>query len=1041
MGARVTKDLFLQIGGNVDGLSAASKAGRTALLNLGNTAENIAAEVEKAFADLGKTNIEANAKDIERTYQRTFAAIRQNAQQVLAAPDKGSAAQILNAAGSEAAAVAAEHQAAQLRQLAAAAAIVAQRAGELGAEERILAVGFETAAQQATRQAEALRAQAGVMSAVHAELGEAGVAQDEVEHGARRMGIAQMEMMHVVRASSDAFAAGAPIAQIFSMEIGRVAEAAAMSGDSLGRVGAFLAGPWGVALTVGIAVLGPLVGKLFETDDAAKKAMEGLRDFEQKELDLPSLIDKTTGKLKEQVDVLTNLARVAREVLPGRIADATSDAAKAQTAGFAAARAKLVAQGKSRAGPNDVDLSRAIFNSGGSLQKLDMNIQAILPTHPELAELARTIADYTGQEALAIQKTRDLKGQQDALNTALRGGVVATTELAQRQVEQAMAVTAVEKAQIALKSVQDRKASIDDMPFGPAQQKAVQKYKADLLSATRALKSAQQAAKNPQFGREVDVAQATAIVQGIGGRVTSGYRSHARQQQLYDDKVSGRHDGPVAVPGTSAHETGGAIDVAFGPGISIATIKKAFADAGVQLRKVLREDGQKVFHVEFGKKGPSQEVLDKRDEAAREKAANDDRAYQGQLGQAQERIKRDMAALADTIEQRAVNEGFGIENAKVQRNLEIEDQLQQKKIDKPRALILEGLNNSAAVLETEAVKKKLREAQDDRTLQIGRDDIRDKIALLQLQGNLATTSEDRKRIALQILDYEEREARATLANAISKETDPQRKAGLEVQLANLTPQYALQRQGAERQNADPLEAYKLHLQESVSGMNDALKAVQADGLRGLEDGLIGIISGTESVGSAFKKMANAIIADLARIAVEQLIFKVLGLSLPGHATGHVPGYATGLVPGFATGMVDSDGVIHGPGTGTSDSILALLGNAPIRIANEESIMTAHATKRYGPVLKAMNENTLPGFATGRIPDSAIFYPRLPDAQKLRPAAPATPIVYDLRGAVLTQDLLQQMNEISARHAMVSIVAGSNMAMQELSERQAQAIPA
>lgn len=1030
MGARVTKDLFLQIGGSADGLSAASKAGRTALLNLGNTAENIAAEVEKAFADLGKTNIEANVKDIERTYQRTFAAIRQNAQEVLAAPDKGSAAQILNAAGSEAAAVAAEHQAAQLRQLADAAAVVAQRAGELGAEERILAVGFETAAQQAARQAEALRAQAGVMSAVHAELGEAGVAQDEVEHGSRRMSIAQMEMMHVVRASSDAFAAGAPIAQIFSMEIGRVAEAASLSGDSLGRVGAFLSGPWGLALTVAIAALAPLVAKLLEGNDALGKEIEKLKqNAEQTEIArrAKEAFAKTTDGAIDDVRSLTEELRKQNDALrtgaelmnirAKKDLETSKEGREKIAADLKRAREQLEAVKSGSANGGTVGGSSnaaGLVYAQNQVDKLEARLKvvdkAIADATAAYMRSRANIADEAAKRA--IDPTEQIKRNYDG-----PGGII---EKAKARLIAERVTTFEMERQLQILRAQE---------------------KAALDAAAKAKSEARKKGNDNQLGREVSVAEATAIAASIGGRVTSGYRSTADQTRIYNDKMSGRHDGPVAKPGTSDHERGQAIDIAYGPGITIASIRAAYAKQGVALRQILDEPAQRVFHVAWGKKGPSQEVLDKRAEAAREKAANDDRAYQSQLGQAQERIKRDMASLADTIEQRAITEAFGIDNARVQRNLEIQDQVKAGKITEARARILEGLNDSAAGLETEAVKKKLREAQADRTLEIGRDEIRDKIALLQLQGSLATTSEDRKRIALQILDYEEREARATLANAISKETDPQRKAGLEAQLGDLTPQYALQRQGAERQNADPLEAYKLHLQESVGGMNDALKAVQADGLRGVEDGLIGIVSGTESVGSAFKKMANAIIADLARIAVEQLIFKVLGLSLPGHATGHIPGYATGLVPGFATGMVDSNGVIHGPGTGTSDSILALLGDSPIRIANDESIMTAHATKRYGPVLKAMNDNTLPGFATGRIPDSAIFYPRMPDAQKLRPATQATPIVYDLRGAVLTQDLLQQMNEISARHAMVSIVAGSNMAMQELSERQAQAIPA
>ncbi len=51
------------------------------------------------------------------------------------------------------------------------------------------------------------------------------------------------------------------------------------------------------------------------------------------------------------------------------------------------------------------------------------------------------------------------------------------------------------------------------------------------------------------------------------------------------------------------------------------------------------------------------------------------------------------------------------------------------------------------------------------------------------------------------------------------------------------------------------------------------------------------------------------------------------------------------------------GHIFGPGTGTSDSILA-------RLSNGEFVSTAKATAKYGPVLEAMNADRLPAFVAG-----------------------------------------------------------------------------
>lgn len=52
-----------------------------------------------------------------------------------------------------------------------------------------------------------------------------------------------------------------------------------------------------------------------------------------------------------------------------------------------------------------------------------------------------------------------------------------------------------------------------------------------------------------------------AAANGFQARVTSGYRSRAKQTYLYNRWKAGLQPYPVAVPGTSDHETGLALDV------------------------------------------------------------------------------------------------------------------------------------------------------------------------------------------------------------------------------------------------------------------------------------------------------------------------------------------------------------------------------------------------------------------------------------------------------------------------------------------------
>lgn len=68
-------------------------------------------------------------------------------------------------------------------------------------------------------------------------------------------------------------------------------------------------------------------------------------------------------------------------------------------------------------------------------------------------------------------------------------------------------------------------------------------------------------------------------------------------------------------------------------------------------------------------------------------------------------------------------------------------------------------------------------------------------------------------------------------------------------------------------------------------------------------------------------------------------------------SGGILGSLLSSLPGRATG-----GSIKGPGTSTSDSILA-------RLSNGEFVMNAKAAKAYGPLLEHLNRG-VPGFATG-----------------------------------------------------------------------------
>jgi hypothetical protein len=146
--------------------------------------------------------------------------------------------------------------------------------------------------------------------------------------------------------------------------------------------------------------------------------------------------------------------------------------------------------------------------------------------------------------------------------------------------------------------------------------------------------------------------------------------------------------------------------------------------------------------------------------------------------------------------------------------------------------------------------------------------------LLSLDEQLATTRKQRLDIELRLLDLSEKAAKAEqqriLDDKSGKYSDGDR-ASAKTRISQIDQQHAGNVAVIKDRNADPLAAFKRQLHQNTDDMNDALKGVAADGLQSLEDGLAGLLDGTQSAAQAFKHMADRIIADLARIAIEKAI--------------------------------------------------------------------------------------------------------------------------------------------------------------------------
>lgn len=120
------------------------------------------------------------------------------------------------------------------------------------------------------------------------------------------------------------------------------------------------------------------------------------------------------------------------------------------------------------------------------------------------------------------------------------------------------------------------------------------------------------------------------------------------------------------------------------------------------------------------------------------------------------------------------------------------------------------------------------------------------------------------------------------------------------------------------------------------------------------------ITGAQSFGDAMKSILKQLIAQLIQAA----IYATIVAACTGGGGGFAARWKSAFGKGFASG-----GSVAGPGTGTSDSIPAMLSNG-------EYVLNAQAVDRLGvPFLNGLNTGRLRGFASGGLVGSGGAYNR------------------------------------------------------------------
>ncbi|KEH15544.1 prophage tail length tape measure protein, partial [Medicago truncatula] len=170
------------------------------------------------------------------------------------------------------------------------------------------------------------------------------------------------------------------------------------------------------------------------------------------------------------------------------------------------------------------------------------------------------------------------------------------------------------------------------------------------------------------------------------------------------------------------------------------------------------------------------------------------------------------------------------------------------------------------------------------------------------------------------------------------------------------------------------------------------------------DAAASAVANFENLGQAASTVLKQIAADIVRSDIKRLLTNLFTPDSGGGGATFFGSIIGGVksIFGFAEG-----GLIRGPGTGTSDSIPALVGGArPIAVSNGEFIQNERAVQHYGlPFMEAVRTLRLPkpAFAFGGLVSASRAAARFATGGSVSGASPTTSNSPSTRVELVNQD--------------------------------------
>ncbi|MBN8843251.1 MAG: hypothetical protein J0H88_08380 [Sphingomonadales bacterium] len=215
------------------------------------------------------------------------------------------------------------------QQLATAIERVAAEEGQAGVAARARIAAQTIEIQKTEEMVRAIEQEIALMNRLQAELGETAQQQRRVTvvSGEQRAGMQQLSFQLADIASG--WAAGVPPMQIFVQQSTQVVQAMQMmTNKSTGLIG-FLSGPWGLAFTAAAVVVGGLVSKLWDSNQAMQAVEVTSDNLGQAQAALSKMFDLSTGKI-------VNNTQALRDNMYAQMIAAQANAASSRREAFSA---------------------------------------------------------------------------------------------------------------------------------------------------------------------------------------------------------------------------------------------------------------------------------------------------------------------------------------------------------------------------------------------------------------------------------------------------------------------------------------------------------------------------------------------------------------------------------------------------------------------------------------------------------------------------------------------------------------------------------